>query len=178
MKSAVFIERDGLLNKIQSGPKGPVTPRTLGEFSVNEGAIEPLRRLHIAGFTLIVTTHQPGLIQGDLSRTVLDGMHRVLYRAFPGLINDMFVCPHTESSGCPCRRPRPGLIIESAFKWHVDPRRSFLVSNHPDDAQVAHFAGCASVLVRSPWLGDVRGDYLVDDLPAAVSTIIEKSAVS
>ncbi len=112
MKKAVFIERDGILNEVQTGPKNQIIPLTLEEFKVKKEADPALRKLKQAGFVLIVTTNQPGLSRGYLNRRELDRMHDIVRRCFP--IDDLMVCPHDEADHCPCRKPRPGLFIEAA----------------------------------------------------------------
>ena len=75
MKKAVFIERDGVLNEVQAGPKNQIAPLTLEEFKVRKEAEPALRKLKKAGFVLIVTSNQPGLSRGYQSRRELDRMH-------------------------------------------------------------------------------------------------------
>lgn len=170
MKRAVFFERDGILNDVRLGPKHQITPLTLEEFKVNKGAEEPLRGLKAAGFVLIATTNQPGLSRGYLSRRELDRMHDVVRRSFP--LDDLMVCPHDENDHCPCRKPRPGLLIEAAFKWHLSLDHSFVVSDKWQDAEAARTAGCTSLLLTSPWVGQVHHDFVLPDLQAIADKIL------
>jgi len=168
MKRAVFIERDAILNEVRSGPKQQIAPLTLEEFKLVPSAEAPLKKLKAAGFILIVTTNQPGLSRGYQSRRDLDRMHDLLRRSFP--VDDIMVCPHDESDHCPCRKPRPGLLIEAAFKWHLNLDHSFVISNKWQDAEAARTAGCTSLLLKSPWVGQVHHDFVLSDL----ETIVEK----
>ena len=68
LKKAVFIERDGVLNEVQAGPKNQIAPLTLEEFKVKKEAEPALRKLKSAGFVLIVASNQPGLSRGYQSR--------------------------------------------------------------------------------------------------------------
>lgn len=170
MKRAVFIERDAVLNEVRLGPKQQITPLTLEEFKVVEDAKAPLSKLKAAGFLLIVTTNQPGLSRGYQSRRELDRMHDLLRRTFP--VDDIMVCPHDESDHCPCRKPRPGLLIEAAFKWHLNLDHSFVISNKWQDAEAARTAGCTSLLLESPWVGQVHHDFVLPDLSRIVDKII------
>src|SRR5438552_18658703 len=169
MKRAVFIERDAVLNEVRSGPKQQITPLTLEEFKVIESAQAPLGKLKAAGFVLIVTTNQPGLSRGYQSRRELDRMHDLLRRSFP--LDDIMVCPHDESDHCPCRKPRDGLLLEAAFKWHIDLDRSYVVSDKWQDAHAAHVAGCTSLLLRSPWIGKGHQDFVLSNLSEVVQKI-------
>jgi D-glycero-D-manno-heptose 1,7-bisphosphate phosphatase len=170
MKRAVFIERDGILNEARIGPKHQITPLTVEEFKLNLTAKEALLKLKTAGFVLIATTNQPGLSRGYQSRRDLDRMHDLLRRTFP--LDDILVCPHDETDHCPCRKPRPGLLIEAAFKWHLNLDHSFVISDKWQDAEAARTAGCTSLLLKSPWVGQVHHDFVLADLKAIVEKIL------
>lgn len=170
MKRCVFIERDGILNEIRVGPKNQITPLTLEEFKLHLNAEPPLRRLKEAGFVLVVTTNQPGLSRGYQSRREMDRMHDLLRRTFP--VDDILVCPHDESDHCPCRKPRPGLLIEAGFKWRLNLDHSFVISDKWPDAEAARAAGCTSLLVKSPWVGRVHHDLVLEDLDAIADKIL------
>ncbi len=102
-------------------------PLFLEQMEPKTEAIEPLRQLKAAGFLLIATTNQPGLSHGSLSRRELDRMHSILTQMF--CLDDIFICPHDANDCCPCRKPKPGLLTEAAFKWHINLERSFVISN-------------------------------------------------
>jgi len=171
MKRAVFIERDGILNEAKAGPKHQISPLTVEEFKLNTKAKSPLRQLKSNGFILIVTTNQPGLSRGYQSRRDLDFMHDILRRAFP--VDDILICPHDEADQCPCRKPRSGLLIEAAFKWHLNLDHSFVISDKWYDAEAARTAGCTSLLLESPWVGQGHHDFVLPSLKCIVEKIIQ-----
>ena len=117
MKPGIFFERDGILNVVRVERQRQVSPLTLEEFHVNEAIAPLLGRLKAEGFVLIATTNQPGLSRGYQSRRELDRMHDLLRRELP--LDDILVCPHDETDSCPCRKPKTGLLVEAAFKWHL-----------------------------------------------------------
>lgn len=176
MKLGVFIERDGVLNRVKVERRHQVGPLTLDEFRINTQIAPLLQRLKQAGFLLIATTNQPGLARGYQSRSELDLMHRLLRKALP--LDDIIVCPHDESDGCPCRKPRTGLLREGAFNWHLNLDRSFVISDKWQDAEAAHQAGCTSVMLDSPWLGTVHHDLVLPDLGTAIKKILQLQTVN
>jgi D-glycero-D-manno-heptose 1,7-bisphosphate phosphatase len=129
-----------------------------------------LAKLKMAGLLLIATTNQPGLSRGYQNRRELDRMHDLLRKTFA--LDDILVCPHDETDRCPCRKPKPGLLVEAAFKWHLDLDRSFVISDKWQDAEAARTAGCTSLLIDSPWLGKVHRDFVLPDLAAVVEKIL------
>ena len=171
VKSAVLIERDGVLNQVRLVRQLPHAPQSAEEFQVHPYAAELLAKLRAAGLLIIVTTNQPGLSRGTLLRRDLDRMHEVLRRTLP--VNDVLVCPHDEMDHCPCRKPRAGLLTEAAHTWRFDLVRSYVVSDKWQDAEASREANCTSVLLESPWLGNGHHDFIVSDLGAAVGKILQ-----
>jgi D-glycero-D-manno-heptose 1,7-bisphosphate phosphatase len=143
----------------------------LEEYRVNTKVKGLIRALKSNGFVLIVTTNQPGLSRGYQSRRELDRMHELLRRTFP--LDDILICPHDEADQCPCRKPRPGLFIEAAFKWHLNLDHSFVISDKWQDAEAARTAGCTSLLLQSPWIGQGHHDFVLPDLKSIVQKIIQ-----
>jgi D-glycero-D-manno-heptose 1,7-bisphosphate phosphatase len=169
MKPAVFFEQNGVLASVPVTGGQQVQPPTLEQFQINTDAIAPLRRLKAAGFVLIATTNQPGLSRGNVLRRELDRMHELLRQSFG--LDEILVCPHDVTDGCPCRKPRPGLLSEASFKWHLDLDRCFVISDKWQDAEAARAVGCTSVLIQSPWLGRGHRDVVVADVSAAVDKV-------
>ena len=171
MKSGIFFERDGILNLVKVERGQQVTPLSLDDFQVNPAALDSLHKLKAAGFVLLATTNQPGLSRGYLPRRELDRMHDLLKKCLP--LDDILVCPHDEADHCPCRKPQHGLLLEAAFKWHVDLDRSYVVSDKWQDAHAAHVAGCTSLLLRSPWIDKGHQDFVLSNLSEVVQKIHE-----
>jgi D-glycero-D-manno-heptose 1,7-bisphosphate phosphatase len=149
----------------------PLSPR---HFKTNPIAAGLVKRLKAAGFIVIATTNQPGLSRGYQSRRALDQMHEVLLRQVP--LDEILVCAHDETDHCPCRKPQPGLLNEAKFKWHLDLDRSFVISDKWQDAEAALAVGVTSLLIDSPWLGNVHHDLIVPDFKSAVEKLLQLHA--
>jgi D-glycero-D-manno-heptose 1,7-bisphosphate phosphatase len=172
MREAVFIERDGILNSDRVERDQPTPPLCFEHMEPKTDALVPLRQLKAAGFLLIATTNQPRLSDGSLSRRELDRMHNILQQMF--CLDDIFICPHDANDCCPCRKPKPGLLTEAAFKWHINLERSFVISNKWQDAEAAHNAGCTSLLISSPWIGKGHRDIVLArlaDVPGKIAQL-------
>jgi D-glycero-D-manno-heptose 1,7-bisphosphate phosphatase len=171
MRPAVFVERDGILNHDLVEKNQPVSPLCVEQLAPNTEAIGLLRQIKAAGFLLIATTNQPKLSCGELSRRELDRMHDILRRIFP--LDDILVCPHDATDFCPCRKPKPGLLIEAAYKWHLSLDRCLVISNKWQDAEAALNAGCTSVLIASPWIGKGHHDIVLPSLADVAGKIAQ-----
>lgn len=170
MKLGVFVERDGVLNRVRVENNHQVGPLTVAEFRPNLSVVPLLHQLKVAGFLIFATTNQPGLSRGSQSRSELDRMHAVLKAALP--LDDILVCPHDELDECPCRKPKAGLLVEASFNYRVSLENSFVVSDKWQDAEVAREVGATSVLLNSPWVGRVHPDFILGDLKAIVAKIL------
>jgi D-glycero-D-manno-heptose 1,7-bisphosphate phosphatase len=170
MKTAIFLERDGILNVPVLAGQSQIAPVSLDQFKLNKQALPALEALKAAGFVLIVTTNQPGISTGFLPRRELDRMHDALRRALP--VHDIFVCPHEQADDCPCRKPQPGMFTEAAFKWQLDLEHSFVISDKWQDARAARAVGCTSMMLQSPWIGSGHHDFVIPTLAAIADKII------
>lgn len=170
MRAAIFFERDGILNLCDTVQGRPAPPLRLDELRIHPDAPRCLAVLKRAGFVLIGTTNQPAVSEGLLSRRELDLMHALLQRKLP--LDALLMCPYDDPDH-PCHKPQPGMFLEAAFQWSLDLDRSFVVSDKWMDAKAAQVAGCTSVMLNSPWIGDDHHDFVVADLPAAVAKILD-----
>jgi D-glycero-D-manno-heptose 1,7-bisphosphate phosphatase len=166
---AAFLDRDGVLVESIMRDGKPTAPRTLEEFRLVDGAGAQVARLKSAGLRCIVVTNQPEVARGLIDPAVLTQMNARL----PG-VDDVWVCAHDSDTGCACHKPKPGLLIESAKKWSVDVRRSFMVGDRWRDVDAGRAAGAFSILIRHSYSGTPAADAEVDSLAAAVDLILEK----
>ena len=65
-------------------------------------------------------------------------------------ILDVFHCPHSPSSNCDCRKPKPGMFIEAKNKHNIDMLKSWMIGDSERDIRAANLAGIKNtILVRS-----------------------------
>ena len=76
MRRAVFLDRDGVLNRAIVVQNKPYPPANLAEFEVLPGAIEACAELRQAGFLLIVVTNQPDVARGTQRREVVEAINQ------------------------------------------------------------------------------------------------------
>ena len=86
MKSGVFIERDTLLNlATQRGQQK--TPLTFEQLRINDAVVTPLQRLRSGDFGIFVTSNQPEVSRGNLTRREVPDSRS---REFPGSMHRTF----------------------------------------------------------------------------------------
>ncbi len=141
----MFLDRDGVLNQALVSRGKPSAPRTVEEFVILPDAAACLEELKRRGFTLIVVTNQPDVARGRQSIVPIQEMHRRLQAALR--VDDILVCFHDEADHCPCRKPRPGLLIEARRRHNLDLSRSFLIGDRWKDVDAGNAAGCKTVFI-------------------------------
>lgn len=173
MKTAVFIEKDGILNHHINQSCVGDSPMSWEEMVVQSNIQPAMHRLKEAGFLLIATSNQPGISAGTLNRRELDRMCKRLIAEFQ--LDDILICPHDEQDYCPCRKPKPGLFLEAAFKWQINLEQSFVISGKWQDAEAARQFGATSILMDSPWARERRHDLIATDFDNAAEKILSGS---
>ncbi len=175
-RAAVFLDRDGVLNRAEVREGKPYAPLRLRDFRLLPGTVAAVRTLREAGYLLVVVTNQPDIGHGRVAGNVVEAMHaRLHHRLSPDAIE---VCPHRQDEGCPCRKPRPGLLRSAAARLGIDLTQSFMVGDRGHDILAGRAAGCYTILVdrgyREP--RPVEADVIVRSFPAAARRIIAGSA--
>lgn len=176
MKTAVFIEKDGILNHHINQSNLADSPMSLEEMVVQSNILPSLTQLKQAGYLLIATSNQPGISAGTLNRNELDRMCKRLIAEFK--LNDLLICPHDEQDYCPCRKPKPGLFLEAAFKWQINLEQSYVISGKWQDAEAARQFGATSILIDSPWARERRHDLIANDFDHAAEKILNGTIVN
>lgn len=179
MQRAVFLDRDGVLVENRQN-----LVRCWEDVAILPGAVDGLRRLQDAGWTLVIVSNQPGVGWGRYTLDTMSEIQRRLMRELmeQGVrIEASYLCPHTPEDGCACRKPQPGMLWRAAVELELDLGRSWMIGDALSDAQAGFAAGCRTLLVRtgrgaeqerahygktiSPW---------VDDLAAAAEWVLAK----
>jgi D-glycero-D-manno-heptose 1,7-bisphosphate phosphatase len=144
-RRAVFLDRDGVLNRAIVRDGKPYAPRSLEALEILPGVAEALQHLREAGFLNVVVTNQPDVGAGTLSRASAEAMNAQLVEKLA--IDAVKACFHTEEDNCACRKPKPGMIIEAAAQLGVDVSRSYMVGDRWRDVAAAQAAGCRALFI-------------------------------
>ncbi|MGA8440334.1 MAG: HAD-IIIA family hydrolase [Candidatus Sulfotelmatobacter sp.] len=144
-RRAVFLDRDGVINRAFVRDGKPFPPPTPQELEIIPGVPEALRDLKSHGYELLVVTNQPDVGRGKQSRQTLDTIHQSLLASLP--LDDILVCCHTDQDKCDCRKPRPGMLLEAARQHHIDLSASFMVGDRWRDIEAGYNAGCKTILI-------------------------------
>ena len=178
---AVFLDRDGTIIRDRHylcDPEG---------VELMPGAADGLSTLQSLGFLLAVVTNQSGIGRGYFDMEAVEAVHERLDRMLAALgvtVDGYFVCPHTPSDGCQCRKPAPGLILSAAHRFEVGLGESFTVGDQRSDIRAGQAAGTRTVMIAADDPGltqesDARRPYFrARDLAAAARYIAGASGLA
>jgi histidinol-phosphate phosphatase family protein len=146
-RRAIFLDRDGTLNEDPGYLSDPDLLQLIP--TVGEG----LAALKRAGYLLIVVSNQSGVGRGLIPSGALSRIHErmgKLLEAWNVNIDHYELCFHHPEENCPCRKPKPKMLLDAAAALNVDLSQSYMVGDKGTDLEVGFAAGClGSILVRT-----------------------------
>jgi len=145
MRRAVFLDRDGVVNRAVLRDGKPYPPSSLADLRLLPGVREACRMLREAEFALILITNQPDIARGTANASEVGEIHSRLRRFLQ--LDDVRVCPHDDDERCDCRKPKPGLLLEAAETWNIDLGSSFVVGDRWRDVEAGQRAGCQTIFL-------------------------------
>ncbi|MHB8285480.1 MAG: D-glycero-alpha-D-manno-heptose-1,7-bisphosphate 7-phosphatase [Caulobacteraceae bacterium] len=174
LRPAVFLDRDGVLNRIVWRDGKPASPRLPEEFEIEPQAAAALEALQTAGYALFVVTNQPDIARGRMSQAALNAMHAHLSAALP--VEAVSACLHDDADACACRKPKPGQLLALAHRHGLDLSLSWMVGDQNRDIACGRAAGCSTVLLARSYNSSAGADVVADELWQAVCTITATGA--
>ncbi len=175
---AVFLDRDGVINRPIVVDGKPYPARTVADFEILPGVNQACSDLKKAGYLLVVVTNQPDVGRGILKKEVVEAIHETMMQHLP--IDRVEVCYHAGAEfgeKCDCRKPQPGMLITAAAALDIDLGRSFMVGDRWRDIDCGQRAGCKTVFIDWGYSEELREppDFRCVNLTEAVRWISTKS---
>lgn len=176
-RRAVFLDRDGVINKPVIREGRPYPPAEVGDFELYEDVTAGCARMEAAGFLLVVVTNQPDVGRGTQTRAAVETMHQKMREALPQIAR-VEVCWHAgadRDDPCDCRKPEPGMVLRAAKALNIDLHQSFLVGDRWRDVDCGHRAGCRTVFIDRHYSEALRQqpDWTVTSFGQAVEVILK-----
>lgn len=173
LKRAVFLDRDGVINKVILVNGKAFSPKCFEEFEFIQGIESQIKRIKEAGFLVIVCTNQPDIARGKMCVREIEKMHSEI--EYKLNVDDIFVCPHDDRDNCLCRKPKPGMLINAMKKYDINLKESFLIGDGVKDIETAGNAGCKGILIETSYNADIDFLNRTSSLSGAVDFIIKQT---
>lgn len=171
-RRAVFLDRDGVINRTEVRDGVPRPPASVQDLQILPGVAEALSALKAHGYALVVVTNQPDVARGSTTRRSVQDIHDRISREL--CVDAILTCFHDDSDDCDCRKPRPGLLLRAARELDLDVAASFMVGDRWRDLEAGARAGCRTFFVDAGCAerDAVCYDYRVRSLHEAAQIVL------
>ena len=154
-QKAIFLDRDGTINKYVG------YLRTPEQFELLDGVGEAIRKINLSGYLAIVVTNQPVIARGEVTADGLQQIHNKMETMLGkegAYLDGVYYCPHHPDKGfageveelkivCECRKPKAGLLLQSAKDFNIDLSQSWMIGDSENDVLAGKNAGCKTALI-------------------------------
>jgi D-glycero-D-manno-heptose 1,7-bisphosphate phosphatase len=173
LQPAVFLDRDGVINRTIVRNGTPYPPMTVSEVQILPGVEDALKRLDAAGVPMFVVTNQPDVARGIQKRETVEAINSYIKLQLP-MLTAFYVCYHDNADGCTCRKPGSGMLMQAAEEHGIDLAGSFMIGDRWSDVVAGAAVGCKTFLLDVPYSQCHRctPSHVVADLPEAVERIL------
>lgn len=175
----VVLDRDGVINQDSTAfIKSPA------EWQPFPQSLTAIARLYLAGYRIVVCTNQSGIARGLLSPETLCAIHACMdgaIRSAGGRLAGIFICPHGPGDGCPCRKPRSGLLQVVEQHFGLSLRHCPVVGDSMRDLEAAYRIGARPILVRTgngertPADASIRVNEVYANLAAVAEQLVREA---
>jgi transaldolase len=171
---AVFLDRDGVINRALERASKPYPPTSLSEFEILPDVPAACAKLKAAGFLLVVATNQPDVGRGTLKKEAVEKIHAHMTSQLP--VDRVEVCFHPGKglSDCDCRKPKPGMLLRAASELGLDLAQSWMVGDRWRDVDCGRAAGCKTIFIDHGYAEELRQkpDFSARNLGEAADIIL------
>ena len=179
----VILDRDGVINF--DSPDYILSPE---QWLPIPGSLEAIAELKQAGKQVTVCSNQSALGRGMIDQAMFDSIQAKMIAETAqagGSFDYIAVCPHGPDDGCACRKPLPGMLLDTLKALDIQDKRSaVMIGDSYRDVQAAHAAGIAAILVSSGY-GDAENIFtkskllmpniqMFNNLAEAVAMILQR----
>ena len=175
-RRAVFLDRDGVINRPVVRDGLPYPPDTVEQFDIYDDVPAGCRKLKAAGFLLVVATNQPDVGRGTQSREQVEAIHATMQAALPE-IDRVEVSYDAGGAGvaAPRRKPAPGMLLDAADVLGIALTESFMVGDRWRDVDCGHAAACRTIFLDRGYAEELRQtpDWIVGSFAEAVEIILQ-----
>ena len=164
MNRAIFLDRDGIINKpiIENGK--PYPPQRMKDFKFLHEIHKLLKQLKILKFKLLIITNQPDVARGVQSKDQVDEFHGLIMNELP--IDRIYTCFHDNDDLCNCRKPKPEMIFQGKKDFDLDLNDCWMIGDRSIDIEAGIAAGCRTIFLDNDYLEKKpeKADYKITHL--------------
>jgi D-glycero-D-manno-heptose 1,7-bisphosphate phosphatase len=169
-KSAIFLDRDGVLNIPIIIKKKTYAPTNIRKFRLYPNVKRLCKRLK-KKYLLIVITNQPDIKNGKLKIEQLKLMHVKLKNEIN--YDELYFCSSMSKNSF-YRKPNPGMLLKAVKKFNIHIENSYLIGDRWSDIEAGKKIGCKTIFINRDYYEKKpqSPDFVVRSFSQAVQKII------
>lgn len=148
MKDAVFLDRDGVINKNMAEHD---YVKNWSEFEWLPDIKQAILLINKSGKLAIIISNQRGVARGHMTSDVVEDIHNKMNEELSktgAKIDAIYWCGHDYGDDCECRKPKPGLILQAAKDFDIDLANSWMIGDGDSDIEAGKNAGCKTIMME------------------------------
>jgi len=148
MKKALFLDRDGVLNR----ERGDYT-YLVEDFEVLPDVSAAIKLARQKGYLIIVISNQGGIAKGLFDENRVDMLHQMMSDKLQknGVsFDEIYYCQHHNEVGkCICRKPNSLMLEKAIARFDIDVEKSVMIGDSQRDVDAASKVGVQGFLIES-----------------------------
>jgi len=145
MKKAVFLDRDGVLNRAFIKNGKPFPPYDFNNLEILEGVKDIIVDLKKSNWLVIVVTNQPDVARNITSKKNVEKINNYLKLILQ--FDEIYTCYHDNDDFCDCRKPKPGMLVTASKKNNIVLKNSYMVGDRWSDIEAGNKVGCKTIFI-------------------------------
>jgi|SRR3990167_1287410 len=186
MNKALFLDRDGVMNRMVKYPSSWDSPQQPRDARLVKGIEKIISWANANGVLVLEISNQPGVAKGKMSRDTADAIEEKIHSLLKekaSIINKTYICLHHPEAiipelkkVCVCRKPKPGLLLQAAAEFKLDLKNCVLLGDKATDIEAGKSIDCTTIMfihhedtkykVKAAKL--VKADYTIKSISEAV----------
>ena len=141
---AIFLDRDGVLNKVLIKNKKGYAPLNIKEFKLYKGVESYCKIIKKLNYIIIIITNQPDIARKKITNNQMQKMHIYLKKKIN--YDDIYICTSLSKKNY-YRKPNPGMLKKAIKNHDIDIKSSFFIGDRKLDIDCAKKVKCKSIFI-------------------------------
>jgi len=190
MRKAIFLDRDGVINRLIYNPDNLEyeSPHSEKDIELYPGTLPALKQLKDMGYLLFIVSNQPSFAKGKASLEAIQAIHKKIHKQlldFGVEFTEYFYCYHHPngivaeySYDCQCRKPKPYFLLQAKDKYCLNMADSWMIGDCDLDIQCGLSAGVKTIAISEEKSkqrrGSMKAHFCTNNLMEAVEVIFKQ----
>ncbi len=174
---AIFLDRDGVINRTIIKNHKPYPPKTINKFKVYND-VKLLNNLK-KKYYLIIITNQPDVKNKIIKKELVKKFHKKILNKL--LVDKIYVCYHNDQDKCSCRKPGIKFFLDAKKKFNLSLKKSYFIGDRWRDMLAGNKAKCINIFLDRNYFENFKYKfkyhYKCKNLKQAINYIKRKEKI-